>query len=522
MSTSIPDLLRHTVARRGSAVALVAGDESMTFAELDRASNRFAAFLVSVGVAPEDRVIVACENGLPAAIAYIGTLKAHAVPVMLHGQTREIRMRRVIASARPVAAVVDPGAGAALVAVLPDAPTVRHVIPVSPNTVVTTTKSTLFADAIRFEGRAPSFEADPDSLATLLYTSGTTGEPKGVMHSHATLVAATESIVAYLGIHENDAIFNVLQLSFGYGLTQLLISIRTGAKLILERSITYPADTLKRAALHQPTVWPGVPTIWAAMLTLSGFAETSIPSMRLITNAGDGLAPALGRALCERFPSMNLVPMYGQTEIIRGTYLPSVEYARRPTSSGIAIPGSEIWLVDEAGERLPLGSTGELYFRGPTVMIGYWEKPELTESKLLRHEDEPHRTLKTGDVFRTDADGFLYFVARGDDIIKSRGEKIAPKEVENALLELPEVRECCVVGVPDERLGQAVKAFVVFRDEKTLEPKVIQRFLASRLEPYMVPQQVEVVAALPKTESGKIRAALLLEGKNDGSARSNP
>lgn len=522
MTDFIPDLLRRTVARHGERTALVAGEQSMTFAELDAASDRFAAFLASIGIGAAERVLVACENGFPAAIAYLGTLKANAVPVMIHGQTREIRMRRVLASARPRAAVVDPGAGAALVACLAEAPSVEHVIPTSTSTVVAGRASTVFANALLATGEVPARVGDPDSLATLLYTSGTTGEPKGVMHSHATLVAATESIVAYLGVHEQDAIFNVLQLSFGYGLTQLLIAIRTGARLILERSITYPADTLKRALAHAPTVWPGVPTVWAAMLGLSGFAQGTLPSMRLFTNAGDGLAPALGRSLVERFPEANLVPMYGQTEIIRGTYLPAVEYARRPTSSGIAIPGSEIWLVDDQGERLPLGSTGEMYFRGPTVMLGYWERPELTEKKILRHAEEPFRTLRTGDVFRTDEDGFLYFVARGDDIIKSRGEKIAPKEVENALLELPEIKECCVAGVPDDRLGQAVKAFVVFHEGKSLEARAIQRFLASRLEPYMVPQQVESVPALPKTESGKIRASLLLEGKNDGSTRSNP
>jgi acyl-CoA synthetase (AMP-forming)/AMP-acid ligase II len=201
--------------------------------------------------------------------------------------------------------------------------------------------------------------------------------------------------------------------------------------------------------------------------------------------------------------------MYGMTECKRVSYLPPEDIDARPGSVGRGMPNQECWLVDEHGHRLPNGSMGELVVRGSHVMRGYWERPAETAERLKPGPIPGELVLYTGDLFRTDEDGYLYFVSRKDDIIKTRGEKVAPREVENVIHQLPDVVSCAVVGAADEALGQAVKAFVVLREGSPLKPRDIIRHCLAHLEGYMAPRIVEFVAELPRTESGKIRHASL-------------
>lgn len=197
--------------------------------------------------------------------------------------------------------------------------------------------------------------------------------------------------------------------------------------------------------------------------------------------------------------------MYGLTECKRVTYLPPEQLDVRPTSVGRGMPNEEVWLADESGRRLPNGSTGELVIRGSNVMRGYWEKPDETMKRLRPGPIPGEMVLYSGDVFRTDAEGYLYFVARKDDIIKSRGEKVSPREVENVLYGMPEVLEAAVIGVPDPVLGQAVKAFVTLKPGATSSERDVIKYCMSKLETFMAPKYVEFVDHLPKTDTGKIR-----------------
>jgi acyl-coenzyme A synthetase/AMP-(fatty) acid ligase len=217
--------------------------------------------------------------------------------------------------------------------------------------------------------------------------------------------------------------------------------------------------------------------------------------------------------------------MYGMTECKRISYLPPEELERRPGSVGRGLPNQEHWLVDEAGQRLPHGGCGELVVRGSHVMRGYWRRPEETAQRLRpfagtagdgnRHGEH---VLHTGDLFRTDDEGYLYFVARLDDIIKTRGEKVAPREVEEAIHQVPGVTACAVVGVPDPLLGEAVKAFVTLEAHATTSTRDIVRHCQATLESYMVPKHVDVVQALPVTESGKVRHAALRSAAEPGAS----
>ncbi len=229
----------------------------------------------------------------------------------------------------------------------------------------------------------------------------------------------------------------------------------------------------------------------------------------MLTNTAAALPPAHIRRLVEAFPQARLFSMYGLTECTRTSYLDPDRLADKITSVGKAMPNTEVYVVDDDGRRLPPGETGELVVRGASVMRGYWGRPDATAACLRPGEIEGELVLHTGDQFRIDDEGFLYFVGRTDDVFKCRGEKISPKEIEHVLYELEAVAEAAVVGVPDEIDGTAVKAVVAARPGATLTPDAVRGHCRARLENYMVPRFVEVRDALPKTDTGKIRKAAL-------------
>jgi acyl-CoA synthetase (AMP-forming)/AMP-acid ligase II len=342
-------------------------------------------------------------------------------------------------------------------------------------------------------------------LASIIYTSGSTGEPKGVMLTHRNMLTACASISQYLQIEDDEVILCALPLAFDYGLYQMIMAVAAGARVVLERSFTFPAEVLKLVAAERVTGFPGVPTIFAVLAGMKSLDAFDLSSIRYVTNTAAALPVKHITMLQRLFPTARIYSMYGLTECKRCTYLPPEDVARKPESVGIAIPNTELWLVDEHDRRLGPGEIGQLVIRGATVMKGYWEKPEATAKKLRPGPVPGEQVLYTGDLCRLDEEGYLYFVGRMDDIIKSRGEKVAPKEVEGALVAIPGVREAAVIGIPDELLGQAVKAFVVLDAGVALDEKAIQRECQARLEGFMVPKVVEIVPELAKGPTGKIQ-----------------
>jgi acyl-CoA synthetase (AMP-forming)/AMP-acid ligase II len=337
----------------------------------------------------------------------------------------------------------------------------------------------------------------------LVYTSGSTGFPKGVMMTHQNVVAAATSITTYLENTADDVILSVLPLSFDYGLYQVLMAARVGATLVLERSFAFPQQILQRLTEERATGFPVVPTIAALLLGMRDLAPGRFPHLRYITNTAAALAPAHILRLQELFSNARLFSMYGLTECKRCTYLPPDELSRRPGSVGVAIPGTEAYVVDEDGVRARPGVVGELVIRGAHVMKGYWENPDAT-ARALRPGPFPwEKVLFTGDLFRTDEEGFLYFVGRKDDIIKTRGEKVSPKEVENVLYAIAGVPKPPVVGVPDPVLGSALKAVLALAPGAVLTEREVIRHCQQHLESFMVPKHVEFRDELPKTGHGQ-------------------
>jgi acyl-CoA synthetase (AMP-forming)/AMP-acid ligase II len=351
----------------------------------------------------------------------------------------------------------------------------------------------------------PARRCIDNDLAAIIYTSGSTGDPKGVMLTHRNMLTAGTSISTYLEMKEHDVVLGVLPLAFDYGLYQLLMTFRVGGRLVLERSFAFPAQVLKVMAEEKVTGFPGVPTIYAVLAEMKNLKDFDLSSIAYVTNTAAALPVKHITMLRDLFPKARIYSMYGLTECKRCTYLPYKDIDRKPTSVGIAIPDTELWLVDEHGNKVGPNVVGQLVIRGATVMKGYWEKPDATAEKLKPGPVPGEFVLYTGDFCRLDEEGYLYFVGRMDDIIKSRGEKVAPKEVESAIMNISGVKEAAVVGVPDEILGQAVKAFVVLESGVTMTEKDIMKECQKRLENFMVPKHVAFLPELPKTTTGKIK-----------------
>jgi acyl-CoA synthetase (AMP-forming)/AMP-acid ligase II len=281
------------------------------------------------------------------------------------------------------------------------------------------------------------------------------------------------------------------------------MAFKVGASVVLERSFTYPYKVLDLMLREEVTGFPIVPTMAAVLLQMD-FSAFHSPALRYLTNTAAALPTEHIRRLRDRFPSAKLYSMYGLTECKRVSYLPPDQLDVRPTSIGRGMPNEEVYIVDDQGNRAPPQVVGELVVRGANVMKGYWELPEETDKMLKPGPLPGEKALYTGDLFRSDEDGYLYFVGRKDDIIKTRGEKVSPREVEDVLHTMPEVAEAAVIGVPDALLGQAIRAVVSLREGARLGEKDVLSYCAARLEDFMVPKSVVFVSSLPKTGSGKV------------------
>ncbi|TPM26979.1 acyl--CoA ligase [Mesorhizobium sp. B2-3-5] len=516
MQDAIPllhDYLSHSAGRVGAKVALVCGKQRVTFAELEARSNAIARHLAAAGVARGDRVMIFADNTVETAISFWAVLKANAVVSIVNPLTKSDKLNYLLNDCRPAALITDVHLHSIFGEPARQCPSLALTIV---SGTIDDVELAGLPHAMRWDAAAAMDSAAPPprrcidiDLAAIIYTSGSTGEPKGVMLTHRNMMTACSSIASYLELGEDDVILNVLPFAFDYGLYQMLMAFRTGARLVLERSFAFPAQVLGLIRQERVTGFPGVPTIFAALCELKSLEEWDLSSIRYVTNTAAALPLKHILMLRELFSGARIYSMYGLTECKRCTYLPPEDLERKPSSVGIAIPNTELWIVDEHDGRVAPGVVGQLVIRGATVMKGYWGKPEATARKLKPGPLPGEQVLYTGDYCSMDAEGYLYFVGRGDEIIKSRGEKVAPKEVENVLMDIPGVREAAVIGVPDERLGQAVKAFVVMEHGKTASEKHLQKECQKRLENFMVPKSIVVVASLPMTDTGKLKKTAL-------------
>lgn len=494
------------LARR---TAVIAEGAAHSYGELLDAAQRLAAALAARGMRRGDRVAIYMDNTWPCVVSIFAVLLGGAAFLIVNPQTKSDKLGFILddsgarlllsdghlaqefaplLAARPALGVIASGR-------LPDACGAEPFDRV------------LAASAAAM---APSATIPPD-LAALIYTSGSTGQPKGVMQTHQSMLFAAGSLIEYLRLGADERILCALPLAFDYGLYQLLMAVQLGAALVLERSFAYPAQICARMREAAVSVFPGVPTIFAMLLSAHRQEALSFPQVTRVTNTAAALPDEQAVRLREIFPHALIYKMYGLTECKRVCYLDPELVDVKPGSVGKAIPGTEVFLRSPEGAPVPSGEPGILHVRGPHVMAGYWNQPELSAHMLKPGPLPGERVLCTHDWFRMDADGFLYFVGRSDDIIKTRGEKVSPVEVENVLQAIDGIREAAVAGVPDPMLGQAICAWVVLDPGVTLTAAQIRAQCTRRLENFMVPRHIVLCADLPRTATGKVSRKALLE-----------
>jgi amino acid adenylation domain-containing protein len=500
---TIGEDLRASAAQRPDHPAVITRDASLSYRRLDEFADAIAVGLRRLGIDRGDRVALVLPNGEQLAAAIYGVQRAAAAYVPLNPTIKPERLRYVLSNAGARVLICDDeraGTANAAAGSSASAP------------LVVSDLWQLVAD-----GRPlpPALDVD---LAALIYTSGSTGDPKGVTLTHRNMTFAADSIIEYLGMEARDRVLCALPMSFDYGLYQLLMCVRAGATLVLEPGFAFPGRLVQALEDQAVTGLPGVPTMFQVLTSLRGLAERPLPDLRFLSNTGAALPAGLVEAITRTFPRATLYSMYGLTECKRTTYLPPDQLEARPASVGVPIPGTEAWVDDGHGGRAAPGQVGELMVRGAHVMQGYWNDPEATAKRLRPGRWPWERVLATGDLFRCDDEGYLYFVGRRDELIKCRGEKVYPREVEDALQAVDGVCEAGVVGVPDPVLGEAVHAHVALEDGADLSAEAVRRGCAARLEAHKVPTSVWLHDELPRTPRGKLDRRALIAASGEATA----
>jgi len=494
-------------------VSLICQDRRLTFIEIAKAANSLSSALIEEGFHGQNRVVIYLDNSVESVVSLFGILKAGGVFVIVSPQVKARKLDYILRDCQARILITDSRHLAQVYDVVALSPSLEVIVVTDYEKASTINKMTIGCKMLSYGevvGRSSAATAMPGckdtDLASLIYTSGSSGNPKGVMLTHHNMVSAATSIIQYLENNSDDIIIDTLPLSFDYGLYQVLMAFKFGGTVVLEKAFVYPQQVVDLVVREKVTGWPMVPTIIAILLGLRDLNKHDFSSLRYITSTGQALPPKHIARLRDIFPRVKIYSMYGLTECKRVSYLPPDELDRRPGSVGKAMPNTEAYIVDEEGKAITeAGKPGELVVRGPNVMKGYWNLPKETTRALRPGLDPSEKVLYTGDLFEKDEEGYLYFLGRKDDIIKTAGHMVSPKEVENLLCEREDIVEAAVVGVDDEILGQAIKAYVHLTDASKVTEEDIIRFCRGHLEDFAVPKYVDFCQALPKTDTGKIQ-----------------
>jgi acyl-CoA synthetase (AMP-forming)/AMP-acid ligase II len=498
----LPDLVRAHAIATPTRIAVTAGSRGYSYGQLWKAAVSFAASIRQCGFKPGDRVGILLANCPEAVIACYGTWIAGGIAVPLNVQARSRELVPWLHHCEPAVLVCDPDN--------PDLAPALRVQPLSQMRVVARDALQIASDHAQdgAGGDVPHAGIDPaqeTAPAMILYTSGTTGSPKGVTLSHRNLASNTASIIRYLELTATDSTVTVLPFYYAYGCSVLNTHLAVGGRVVLERNLVFPHAVVDTITRERVTGFSGVPSTFSLLLSRVDLARRDLSSLRYLTQAGGPMPIATTRRLLAALPHARLYVMYGQTEATaRLTALPPEMLDRKIGSVGRAIEGVEIEIRPECRDSIG-APVGEVWVRGPNVMLGYWRDQVRTSEAL--HEG----WLKTGDMGRLDDEGFLFLHGRRTDMIKVGAHRVYPNDVEEAISEMPGVAEAAVVGIEDEMLGEVVKAYVVRSQTHHVDATSVQAHCRERLASYKVPKQVVFVESLPKSASGKIMRRALTD-----------
>jgi benzoate-CoA ligase len=482
-------------AGRGDKVAYVDDSGRCTYRELAERVNRFGNYLLSLGLRMEERVLLAMHDGIDWPVAFLGAIRAGIVPIAANTLLTARDYEYMLADSRAQALVVSPALLPQFEPFLSRLRFLRHVIrtPLAP----------LLERASPVLDPAPTTRDDP---CFWLYSSGSTGMPKGTVHVHSSMRYTAELYAkAVLGMNESDVVFSAAKLFFAYGLgNSLSFPLAAGASAVLMAERPTPEAVFRRLCEHRPTLFFGVPTLYAAMLAHPAFPAREALALRQCVSAGEALPPQIAQSFRER-TGVEILDGIGSTEMLH-IFLSNRPGDVRYGTTGKPVPGYELKLVDEEGNPVAPGELGELLIKGPTAANLYWNNREKSRSTFLGE------WTRSGDKYTQDADGYYVYGGRTDDMLKVSGIWVSPAEVEAALVAHEAVLEAAVIGQEDEHKLVKPKAFVVRKPGKEVSAEELQTFVKARLAPYKYPRWIEFVPELPKTATGKIQRYKLRQG----------
>jgi benzoate-CoA ligase len=502
------NLAEHLIARnagRGERTAYIDDRRQITYGELADAIHRCAGMLRKHGLRREERVLLLAHDSVDWPIAFLGAIDAGIVPVAVNTLLTVDDYAYMLAHSRARAAIVSEALLPTLSRALE-----RGGHDVETVWVIGEAKSGTrdFRDDVAAAKAAAPTQTHADDVAFWLYSSGSTGAPKGTVHSHANAYW-TDALYArnVLALTENDVCFSAAKLFFAYGLgNALTFPLSAGATTILMAERPTPASVFERLVTQRPTVFYGVPTLYAAMLASPDLPDRSKVALRVCASAGEALPKDIGERFTAHF-GCEILDGIGSTEMLH-IFLSNRSGAVKYGTTGVPVPGYDVELRGEDGRPVGDGEVGDLYVRGPSAALMYWTNREKTRATFQGE------WTKTGDKYLRRDDGYFVYAGRGDDMLKVSGLYVSPFEVEGALVQHPAVLEAAVIGKPDAEGLTKTKAFIVLKpgheSEHGLE-EALKAFVKDKLAPYKYPRYIEFLPELPKTATGKIQRFRLRE-----------
>lgn len=508
MIRTVGDLIIHAADKSPDKQAVLYKNDALTYAQVYEQSLRLAQELIRLGVGKGDRVCFYLEKRLEKVVSIFGISLAGGIFVPINrlaraGQALHIiknsEAALLITTSSRLASIKEHLSGLMAVIVIGRPVDDTHPLPCP----VMNWEEVMSGNTCCAQ---PSSGVIANDVAAILYTSGSTGLPKGVVLNHLNIIAGAYSVSEYLKISAEDRILGILGFGFDYGLNQLVSSFLQDAQLVLYDYL-FPKDILKAVEKYSITGLAAVATTWIQLLQIPW--GNTMNSLRYLTNSGGSIPVQYVKELRTRIPAAELYLMYGLTEAFRSTYLPPVMVDQRPSSIGKAIPGEQILVLDENNLPVKPGETGELVHRGVLVSQGYWGEPELTAERFRKNPlllyGIPIRetVVYSGDYVRMDADGYLYFEGRRDEMIKSAGNRISPTEIEEILYNSHLISEAVALGIPHEIYGQVILVVVSFTHGESHAKDELLAYCRQNIPPPMVPHEIEIWDKLPINSNGK-------------------
>jgi long-chain acyl-CoA synthetase len=496
---SIRDMVNHQARIYGEKPIFIQNDRVRTYREYDERTDRLAGGLRGLGLQKGDRVAVYLKNSIELLEGYTGIAKAGSVTVCVNADLTPREIRYIFQDSDACVVITDEAHLDNVEQVLVDCPSLRHVIVVGNPGNHLAFEQMLSTNLVQL----PTLTGE--DMAQLVYTSGTTGMPKGGRLTHRNVTWVAAACVDALGFRDDDVWISCLPLYHSYAInTCYLQVIYAGAtQVIMERFST--AAVLQAIQNHRGTIFPGVPTMFTYMSNFQERSQYDTSTLRMAVSAGAVLTQKVLQDFQEAF-GVKIYNGWGSTETSSFATFDRVGGCQLPNSCGLPLPGCSIRIVDGNGQDCPPGVRGEMLVRGPNVMSDYEKKPDLTDAVLK------NGWYHTGDIAYMDDNGYVFVVDRLKDVIICGGYNIAPKEVEDVILEYPAVLDVAVVGLPDEARGQVIKAFVVLKDGQEATVEELLEICRGKLAAYKLPRQIELCKTLPRTTSGKIQRFALVQG----------